>query len=881
MKKLLISLSIFGLSSASVSITAFTFTSKYRSEFQASIQKLITTTNISAEAQILSNPTTIENNTIKSVEVKGIEKSSTNANINYEYTINKMSSQKMVDFLPSSDWVKKLNSDKSWDQTITMEQQLNKNYNVAWKKEAKVLNLTGIKLTDGEKKGNSSTASTLSLISSLLGILFGSDFNVGQAQLLYQNSNLIFDLLGNYSLTPDVLTVIWSLFKDQLPTIETLKKYLNNPFESEEWNSETTVNDVMMHVGQNFWSTLIPKKASSDDKSSENKSPGKIIEIIEKFGPLLNYFLSIVWYLQQFDTDNVTSDDLAKVLNKKIDQDVIKSFDEINISKILTLVRKFLKPSYGFKGARGLVNILFGIPKSAETNNLGSNIIMNSNIIMSPLFKMLKERNAKSEDTKDDLNENTQAIENEDTDSSKKSFDWKKLIQDIFKLVTNLDSSDSSTSNIDWTKLIKDVLETVKTTISSLPKNVDWAKLILDVLEWVKTPNSLPANIFNSLKQSITMIIQLIKKKKYNNIYDLIEFILNETLFKSLTEEGKKPIIIGDILYLLAMFKNSKLPNDNKINLDGLSSISSISGVPNDLFVAIYNGELFKSLFQLINVFKPNTISNLIIEIAPDLKTLLSLKMNEVFELLGLDFNKNFQFLYGLRNMSLLNIVEQLDKYFKPNDGSSLESYYFDYGSFRHILLSLFENQEVEYKGTKETVSNIEVMIKSLIAALENNEITIGNIVVKEPKKALLVALGLTLDGNQFIKNSIFETISKAYGHNLEGNQSEDPSKAENTVKLITGLVDLSSWFINVSEAEYTNDNFGDFFNQKNWYTKFINQTNYENIYSDSYINYQLDYKISKYKINESYTVTLFREKSKSNALYGDKNYKVFNITRN
>ncbi|PPE06415.1 hypothetical protein [Mesoplasma corruscae] len=849
MKKLLISLSIFGLSSASVSITAFTFTSKYRSEFQASIQKLITTTNISAEAQILSNPTTIENNTIKSVEVKGIEKSSTNANINYEYTINKMSSQKMVDFLPSSDWVKKLNSDKSWDQTITMEQQLNKNYNVAWKKEAKVLNLTGIKLTDGEKKGNSSTASTLSLISSLLGILFGSDFNVGQAQLLYQNSNLIFDLLGNYSLTPDVLTVIWSLFKDQLPTIETLKKYLNNPFESEEWNSETTVNDVMMHVGQNFWSTLIPKKASSDDKSSENKSPGKIIEIIEKFGPLLNYFLSIVWYLQQFDTDNVTSDDLAKVLNKKIDQDVIKSFDEINISKILTLVRKFLKPSYGFKGARGLVNILFGIPKSAETNNLGSNIIM------SPLFKMLKERNTKSEDTKDDLNENTQAIENENTDSTKESFDW--------------------------TKLIQDVLKTVKTAIGSLPKNVDWAKLIQDVLEWVKTPNSLPSNIFNSLKDSITMIMQLVKEKKYNNIYDLIEFILNETLFKSLTEEGKKPIIIGDILYLLAMFKNSKLPNDNKINLDGLSSISSISGVPNDLFVAIYNGGLFKSLFQLINVFKPNTISNLIIEIVPDLKTLLSLKMNEVFELLGLDFNKNFQFLYGLRNMSLLNIVEQLDKYFKPNDGSSLESYYFDYGSFRRILLSLFENQEVQYKGTKETVSNIEVMIKSLIAALENNEITIGNIVVKEPKKALLVALGLTLDGNQFIKNSIFETISKAYGHNLEGNQLEDPSKAENTVKLITGLVDLSSWFINVSEAEYTNDNFGDFFDQKNWYTKFISQTNYENIYSDSYINYQLDYKISKYKINESYTVTLFREKSKSNALYGDKNYKVFNITRN
>lgn len=835
MKKLLITLSAISMVSASFATTAFTLTSNYKSGFKRSIQKVITTTNISAEAQILSsNQKVIENYKSESKIVNGVERSTTSSNINYKYLIKNLSSQKMVDFLPKSDWVKNLNADKSWDRNLIMDHQLLKSYGDAWSSDESKLTSNEIKFEDGLKQGASSTMEIVSLVSSLVGILFGSDFNVGQAQILYQNTDLIFNMLGD-SLNTESLEKIYEKVS-QLPSKSELDEFIFNPFTD---HLGEKVNDIMMQIGQKLWSILMPKTSIVGVEDEVTDLNGHLFVkdslsvMLEKIGSVLNYLFLLVWYIQEFDDiDKITPQNLTNVLNRSVTNDDVKNFDEVNISKITKILMNFLNPGYNFQGARNLVNILLAVPEKTNDFDPGSNIIL------TPLFNHMREK----------LNPST------------------------------------------YSSISPSVINTSIDNQMSLPQigginldDVNWIKLLNDILEWVKTPNSLPNNVVKMITDSIKMLIELVQSGKLNDTYSLIEFVLNEALFKSLTDDDKNPLIIGDVLYLLASSKNKSLSKENKIDLTGFSYISSISGVPNDLFYTLYDGKMLKSLFQLINAFKPNTISQPVIDLVPDLRSALNLKMGDLFDFLGLNYDNNFQFLYGLRNLKFEDIIESIDKYFKPKDGELNQNSYFDYGSLRNIITSLFDEQEVTIDEKVEKLNNLQVLIKALIAGIENKKIKIGEQQVDNPKNAIVVALGMKVDGSGFIKNGIFETISKAYGHNLvdeNGAIYDDPKKAENTVKLVSSLIATSDWFINTSEKQYRDDNFRDFVNQQNWYTKFLYEKNYENIFDDAEVVYELRYKIDKYRVNELYEVKLTRSKMNVEAQYGNNNFIVSNIRR-
>lgn len=233
MKKMLLSLTAVSMLASSTATVSCTYTMKAKSEFVKSIQKIINIANVSAEAQILTSNNTpdtklaIDDYSNNSRKINGIEYSTTNANIGYSYTLDNFSGMQANQFLPKEDLTLSLSNNPNDDNT-RMDRYLLKNYGSNWVNNINSSSIKNGEIHKGKKTGSSSITSTASLVSSLIGVIFGSDFSVSEAGFLNDNIATILNQLPNdtkqnLAKTLDDLSV---KFKT-LP--ESLKEGFSNP----------------------------------------------------------------------------------------------------------------------------------------------------------------------------------------------------------------------------------------------------------------------------------------------------------------------------------------------------------------------------------------------------------------------------------------------------------------------------------------------------------------------------------------------------------------------------------------------------------------------------------------------------------------------------
>ncbi|ATZ21475.1 MOLPALP family lipoprotein [Mesoplasma tabanidae] len=827
MKKVLLSLTAFSMLASSTATVSCTYTIKARDKFVKSIQKIINVANVSAEAQILTSTNAPNSNLVvegyknNSKKINGIEYSTTNANFQYSYLINNFSTMKASQFLPKEDLVPSMNGNNH-DDNVKMDRYLFKNYGSDW---VDLITSTSIKNNEsykGTKTGSSSITNTASLASSLLGIIFGSDFSTAEAGFLNDNiATLLNQLPGS---TKESLAKTLDEISGKVEKLPDISNTLVNPLKKQIGK---TKYEAINEISSNFWSSILKK----DNAETNEVNEGEIGGTIKTVASVLQYIFTVFWYIQEFADiidQTVSSDDLTRILTETVDKKDVKNYDQINLNKTFKILNNFLNPGRDTQKAKNLVVVLLGIP--TQTNNFKPK----SNIIFEPLFKVLAGNSSTSPQTKQ------KAV-------SKRSDNSRMFGLNIEQII----------------KLLRDI---------------------------IKSNNSLPAGIINELLRLIS-ILQEILASDDKSTFAIIQTVINEAVFRPLTEKDKSILFVGDILYYLADSINQK---NGKVVIDSapFKKISALSGNQNP-FGALYDGGLLKSIFQTINYFTTKSengkaiFSDVVIKNFKDLSSIFNTKMDIIFtQMLNVNYDNNLQFLYGMKNSTIASIVEAISKQFiDPIAGNE---YFLDLGAIRKIILSLFNKSyssiEIQDENVLSSPNNLFATLKVVSAALKNKTVKFDGKEVKD-SKAIINVLGLNPENsNQFKKGSIFDSIAQAYGHGVVENDGDNPvempEKRENTVKLISTLLEGVSWMSKVSEKAYYDDNFGHFINQNNWTSQIISYTNFDKIHEDAEIKYNLIYKNNKYKIKETYQVTLKRDKTPASEWLGNNYFYVSQIIR-
>ncbi|ATQ35417.1 MOLPALP family lipoprotein [Mesoplasma entomophilum] len=822
MKKMLLSLTAVSMLASSTATVSCTYTMKAKSEFVKSIQKIINVANVSAEAQILTSSNMPNSNLAindynnNSKKINGIEYSTTNANIGYSYTLNNFSGMKASQFLPKEDLLLSP-SNKPNDDNTKMDRYLFKNYGSNWVNNINSSSITNDNSHKGKKTGSSSITTTAGIVSSLIGVVLGSDFSVSEAGFLNDNIATILNQLPSATKQSLAKTLEdLSLKFEKLP--ESLKQSFSNPLNKYVGK---TKYEAINEISRNFWTEIFNKGSGDSGENSINEES----RALSKMSSAFQYIFTLIWYIQEFadiiDT-NITPDNLSDVLSQKINANDVKNYDQINLNKTFKILNNFLNPGRDIRKAKNLVIVLFGIPTST------ADFKPKSNIIVEPIFQALSSNSSTTPET----------------------YSFK--------------SNQSKMFGLNITEIIKFLTEILKVN-NSLPKEI--VKEIIRLLG----------------------VLQEILANENKDMYTIIQSLLNEAVFRPLTEDGKSILLIGDILYLLAESVNAK--NHNKVVIDSapLLKISSLTGSQNP-FKALYDGGLLKSIFQTINYFttkdgsKKPIFSDVVIKNFKDLSSIFNTKMDIIFtQMLNIDYDNNMQFLYGMKNSSIATIVDTISKQFiDPIEG---KEYFLDLGAIRNIILSFFNSSYKSISINNEHYTdpnNLFATLKVVSAALKNESVTFDNKVVND-SKSIVNVLGLNPENpNKFMEGSIFDSIAQAYGHGVivDGKRVEIPEKRENTIKMISVMLEGISWMSKTSEKQYYNDNFGHFFDQENWTTQILNYSNFDKIHNDAEIKYNLIYKNKKYKIKETYQVTLKRDKVPMNESIGNKYFYISNITR-
>ncbi|ATZ17842.1 MOLPALP family lipoprotein [Mesoplasma melaleucae] len=824
MKKMLLSLTAVSMIASTTVTLGCTYTAKARSEFAKSIQKIINVANVSAEAQILTSSNKAEQDKIvvqdyknNSRKINGVEYSSSNANVDYSYLINNFSGLKASAFLPKSDLVNST-VNEGIDDNVKMDRYLFKNYGKNWVNNITSSAIKNDEIYKGTKTGSSSITKTAGIASSLLGMVFGSDFSTAEAGFLNDNIATLLNQVPDA--TKESIATTIDGIADKIKTLPDLSRVLVNPLNA---YVGSTRYEAFTKISDTFWKAILNKNGT------ETKADGEVGKTISTVGSALQYVFTLVWYVQEFAdlTDKtITSEDLTDVLTEKVTTDDVKNYDQININKLFKVLNNFLDPGRDIQKAKNFVIILLGIP--AERGDFKPK----TNIIFDSLFNVL----AGKETTGNTL------------------------------------SASSRSTNI-------------------FGLNIE--QIIKFLMGLINSNNTLPKEVIKEIYRLIDVLKEILADED-KSIYTILKVLLNEVLFKPLTEDGKSILLIGDVLYFVADSINKKA---GKVVIDAepFKLIGSIASVPNP-FGALNNGGLLKSIFQSVNYFtKKDIIGEAVIQNFKDLSSIFNTKMDIIFtQMLNVDYDNNLQFLYGLKDWTIASIFKAIGNQFNEAKYESNE-YFFDLGAVRTILLSLlnksFEQITIIDEENKEEVleepNNLFATLKVVAAAVRNKTVKFNDVEVKD-SKSIVNVLGLDpKNSSKFIDGSIFDAIAQAYGHGVilkdaEKNETrvEMPEKGENTIRLISLLFKGILWMTNVSEKKYYDDQFGHFVDQNNWTSNILSYTNFDKIHEEANIKYNLIYQNKKYKIKEVYQVTLIREKTPENEWLGNKYFAVSSIIR-
>ncbi|QIN43834.1 MOLPALP family lipoprotein [Mycoplasma capricolum subsp. capripneumoniae] len=304
----------------------------------------------------------------------------------------------------------------------------------------------------------------------------------------------------------------------------------------------------------------------------------------------------------------------------------------------------------------------------------------------------------------------------------------------------------------------------------------------------------------------------------------------------------------------------------------------------NNCFLALYNQDFLKEVFILINQLSDKQVfNNQIIDNILTFYNLTSLKLDKFLDYLlslikkpinGKNSFDEFQFLYGLKDLSISQIIKNLENFYNKDD----LSYIFNLDNFKNLLDVIFNKNitssfkyNKEQLETKNALSTILTLLALNPNKVENLKINITSdnnkisdsinkqIQEKQYGLASVILLGYNNDKKAFYENSILDNVSNLFGHSQKDLNKEASKNAINV--LIKSYLELINWFQNTSIKKYAKDNFDVYLDQNNWTIKLIDQKgNIDNLNETLTINYMLKFKnLNNNKQNWTYKVSLIR----------------------
>ncbi|WP_434333349.1 MOLPALP family lipoprotein [Mycoplasma capricolum subsp. capricolum] len=304
----------------------------------------------------------------------------------------------------------------------------------------------------------------------------------------------------------------------------------------------------------------------------------------------------------------------------------------------------------------------------------------------------------------------------------------------------------------------------------------------------------------------------------------------------------------------------------------------------NNCFLALYNQGFLKEVFILINQLSDKQVfNNQIIDNISNFYNLTSLKLDKFLDYLlslikkpinGKNSFDEFQFLYGLKDLSISQIIKNLENFYNKDD----LSYIFNLDNFKNLLDVIFNKNitssfkydkgQLETKNALSTILTLLALNPNKVEDLkinitsDNNKISDSvnkQIQEKQYGLASVILLGYNNDKKAFYENSILDNVSNLFGHSQKDLNKEASKNAINV--LIKSYLELINWFQNKSIKKYAKDNFEIYLDQNNWTIELIDQKgNIDNLNETLTINYMLKFKNPKdSKQNWTYKVSLIR----------------------
>ncbi|EXU60384.1 MOLPALP family lipoprotein [Mycoplasma mycoides] len=397
------------------------------------------------------------------------------------------------------------------------------------------------------------------------------------------------------------------------------------------------------------------------------------------------------------------------------------------------------------------------------------------------------------------------------------------------------------------------------------------------------TNNFLLKPFYNWYEQNQELVKKIITNKleKIESIKPYASFVSNITpiLFKvikafhqDLIEQGLNKKLSSELSSYLSLAKTllPALKVDKKV-IDFLDS-KSLKDFLNNPFLALYKQNFLKEVFELINqLSNKEIINNQIIDNISNVYNLTTLKLDKLLNYL-LELIKKpspsktsldeFQFLYGLKDLSISQIINNLSTFYNKEN----LNYIFNLNNFKNLSEAIFnknitmsfkyKNQEQELK-TQNSLSTILTILglnsnytKDLKIEIKDDTNKISEKIkqlIEQKQYGLIsvILLGFDADKKQFYKDSILDNIANLFGHNDKDINKEASKNAINI--LIKSYLELINWFQNVSLKKYAKDNFSTYLDQNNWSTELIDKKgNIENLSEPLIINYMLKYKNPK-----------------------------------
>ncbi|MCK8461734.1 MOLPALP family lipoprotein [Mycoplasma capricolum subsp. capricolum] len=304
----------------------------------------------------------------------------------------------------------------------------------------------------------------------------------------------------------------------------------------------------------------------------------------------------------------------------------------------------------------------------------------------------------------------------------------------------------------------------------------------------------------------------------------------------------------------------------------------------NNCFLVLYNQDFLKEVFILINQLSDKQVfNNQIIDNISNFYNLTSLKLDKFLDYLlslikkpinGKNSFDEFQFLYGLKDLSISQIIKNLENFYNKDD----LSYIFNLDNFKNLLDVIFNKnitssfkynkEQLETKNDLSTILTLLALNPNKVEDLkinitsDNNKISDSvnkQIQEKQYGLASVILLGYNNGKKAFYENSILDNVSNLFGHNQKDLKKEASKNAINV--LIKSYLELVNWFQNVSIKKYAKDNFEIYLDQNNWTIELIDQKgNIDNLNETLTINYMLKFKNpNNNKQNWTYKVSLIR----------------------